>query len=135
MNYVFDLPMAVRDYECDIQGIVNNANYQHYLEYTRSEFLKKEGISFMQLHEQGIDTVVARISMVFKIPLRPDDTFLSRLAVKKEGLRYVFMQDFFRQSDNKHLFHADVSIVCLIDGRLRDCELLNEVFGKYFCNE
>ena len=28
-NYIFSLEMEVRDYECDLQGIVNNANYQH----------------------------------------------------------------------------------------------------------
>ena len=39
MNYIYELPMKVRDYECDLQGIVNNANYQHYLEHTRHEFL------------------------------------------------------------------------------------------------
>ena len=32
MNYIYELKMKVRDYECDLQGIVNNANYQHYLE-------------------------------------------------------------------------------------------------------
>ena len=30
-NYIFELKDKVRDYECDLQGIVNNANYQHYL--------------------------------------------------------------------------------------------------------
>ena len=39
MNYIYELEMKVRDYECDLQGIVNNANYQHYLEHTRHEFL------------------------------------------------------------------------------------------------
>ena len=29
-KYVFETEMEVRDYECDIQGIVNNANYLHY---------------------------------------------------------------------------------------------------------
>ena len=29
-NYIFETEMEVRDYECDIQGIVNNANYLHY---------------------------------------------------------------------------------------------------------
>ena len=27
--YMFQTRMEVRDYECDIQGIVNNANYLH----------------------------------------------------------------------------------------------------------
>lgn len=34
----FELEMQVRDYECDMEGIVNNAIYQHYLEHTRHEF-------------------------------------------------------------------------------------------------
>ena len=46
MNYIYELEMKVRDYECDLQGIVNNANYQHYLEHTRHEFLTSVGISF-----------------------------------------------------------------------------------------
>ena len=29
MDFIFSFPMRVRDYECDIQGIVNNANYFH----------------------------------------------------------------------------------------------------------
>ena len=52
--------MKVRDYECDLQGIVNNANYQHYIEHTRHEFLSSLGVSFARLHEEGIDPVVAR---------------------------------------------------------------------------
>ena len=53
MNYIYELEMKVRDYECDLQGIVNNANYQHYLEHTRHEFLTSVGISFAALHEQA----------------------------------------------------------------------------------
>lgn len=70
MEYIFDLTLKVRDYECDLQGIVNNANYQHYTEHTRHEFLRSEGISFADLHNRGIDAVVARLQMAFKTPLR-----------------------------------------------------------------
>ena len=50
MDYIYELKMKVRDYECDLQGIVNNANYQHYLEHTRHEFLSSTGVSFAALH-------------------------------------------------------------------------------------
>ena len=101
MNYIYELKMKVRDYECDLQGIVNNANYQHYLEHTRHEFLLSTGVSFAALHEQGVDPVVARINMAFKTPLKSGDEFVSKLAMKKEGIKYVFYQDIFRASDNK----------------------------------
>ena len=65
-KYIYELKMKVRDYECDLKGIVNNANYQHYLEHTRHEFLTSVGISFARLHEEGVDPVVARM---FKIML------------------------------------------------------------------
>ena len=62
-KYIYELKMKVRDYECDLQGIVNNANYQHYLEHTRHEFLTSVGISFAKLHEEGVDPVVARLTI------------------------------------------------------------------------
>jgi acyl-CoA thioester hydrolase len=50
-NEKFCLEFKVRDYECDLQGIVNNANYQHYLEHARHEYLLSEGLSFTKFHE------------------------------------------------------------------------------------
>ena len=47
--------MEVRDYECDIEGIVNNANYLHYMEHTRHLFLKECGLSFAEMHNKGVD--------------------------------------------------------------------------------
>ena len=86
-NYIFSLEMEVRDYECDLQGIVNNANYQHYTEHTRHEFLRAHGVSFAELHARGIDAVVARMQHQFKTPLRSADRFVSRLALHKEGIK------------------------------------------------
>ena len=70
--------MEVRDYECDIEGIVNNANYLHYIEHTRHLFLRSLGVSFADMHAKGADAVVARVNMQFKVPLRCDDEFISR---------------------------------------------------------
>ncbi|MBR1464874.1 MAG: acyl-CoA thioesterase [Bacteroidaceae bacterium] len=131
-KYIFELNMKVRDYECDLQGIVNNANYQHYLEHTRHEFLLDHGISFAKLHEQGTDAVVARITMQFKVPLRSGDEFVSKLWLKKEGIKYVFMQDIFRASDMKLAVRAQVDTVCVVNGQLGDSPELNDAFQPFF---
>ena len=117
-DYIFELEMKVRDYECDLQGIVNNANYQHYIEHTRHEFLLAQGISFADLHAQGIDAVVARLNMAFKTPLKSGDRFVSKLRLEKEGIKYVFYQDIFRLPDMKCCLKSQVDTVCLIEGRL-----------------
>lgn len=127
-HYDFELRMKVRDYECDLQGIVNNANYQHYIEHTRHEFLLSRGISFAALHEQGIDAVVARLNMAFKQPLRSGDEFISRLALRKDGLRYVFQQDIYRYPDEKPVIKATVDTVCVVNGKLSDTSALDPYF-------
>ena len=129
MHYAFELPFKVRDYECDLQGIVNNANYQHYTEHTRHEFLLSRGVSFAALHEQGTDAVVARIQMQFKTPLRSGDSFVSRLALRKEGIRYGFQQDIYRQPDERLVLRSTVEAVCLVNGRLSDCPELDALLG------
>jgi len=65
--YIYELEFKVRDYECDLQGIVNNSVYQNYLEHTRHEFLLENNLSFDKLHQQGIDAVVARIENGFQM--------------------------------------------------------------------
>ena len=123
--------MQVRDYECDIEGIVNNANYLHYCEHTRHLYLKQCGLSFAEMHEKGVDAVVARMSMQFKTPLRPDDEFYSRLRLTKEGIKYVFHHDLFRASDEKLSFRAQVELVCIVNGRLSGSEDYDRAFAPW----
>ncbi len=130
-NYIHQLSMKVRDYECDLQGIVNNANYQHYLEHARHEFLLSIGISFSELHEQGIDPVVSRINIIYKHPLKSRDEFVCKLYMKKEGIRYIFYQDIFSVPDNKLIISATVEIVSIINGRLGNSKLLDNLFASY----
>lgn len=130
-KYIYELEMKVRDYECDLQGIVNNANYQHYLEHTRHEFLIEAGADFSALHAEGVDPVVARITMAFKTPLRSGDRFVSRLYLKKEGIKYVFYQDIYRQADNRLSLKGVVETVCVVNGRLSDSALFDRLFAPY----
>jgi acyl-CoA thioester hydrolase len=117
-NYQYSLEFVVRDYECDIQGVVNNANYQHYLEHARHEFLILKGVGFVQLHEKGIDLIVTKVEIDYKYPLKSRDEFVVRLKIQREGnVRLVFIQDIYRLPDEKHVVHAKVTGVATKKGR------------------
>ena len=127
MNYLFTTEIAVRDYECDIQGIVNNANYQHYTEHTRHLFLTSRHLSFADLHAQGIDIVVARMDMRFKKPLHPDDIIVSRMNCERKGIKYVFTHHLYRKSDMRLCHTSVVDCVCVIDGKLTTSDIIDSI--------
>ena len=60
MDYFFEMPIKVRDYECDAQGIVNNANYLHYLEITRHDFCEVAGSTSVRCMKVGLTRWYAR---------------------------------------------------------------------------
>ena len=117
-NYQFELELSVRDYECDFQGIVNNAVYLNYLEHARHQFLLSRNINFTDLHTNGVDLVVFRIEIDYKYSLSSDDKFVVRVNTKKEGpLKMIFEQDIYKLPENKLVVHAKVIGVGLNHGR------------------
>lgn len=94
--------MKVRDYECDLQGVVNNAVYQNYLEHARHEFLLANNINFAALTNAGIHLMLARIELDFKDSLKPADEFYITVEMEKESrIKYAFIQKIYRSTDDK----------------------------------
>ena len=117
-SYQYELDFSVRDYECDLQGIVNNAVYLNYFEHTRHTFLIGRNIDFAALHTEGIDLVVSRIEIDYKLSLTSGDLFVVKLNILREGaLKLIFEQDIFRLPENKLVAHAKVVGVGLKRGR------------------
>jgi acyl-CoA thioester hydrolase len=117
-NKPYELEFSVRDYECDLQGIVNNAVYQNYYEHARHQFLLGKKIDFAQLHNEGIDLIVSRVEIDYKFSLRSGDSFKVTVKTHKVGyLRLVFEQDIFKLPENKLVSHARVTGVGLYHGR------------------
>ena len=127
-NYIYRLEMKVRDYECDIQGVVNNANYQHYLEYARHEFLEYIGGSFSQMHDEGFDMMVSKITLEYKRPLRGGDRFVVCINAQRKGAKLVFMQDIYNLADDALVLKGEVDVICLKNGRLTRGEVFDEMF-------
>jgi len=127
---IFETEMMVRDYECDIQGIVNNAVYQNYLEHARHEFLHEVGLNFTEMHDDGIDAVVTRIEMDYKLPLRSRDVFIIKLGMRKQGrIRFVFDQTIVRKADGRPVLNAQVIAVLTRNGRPVAPALFDESFA------
>jgi acyl-CoA thioester hydrolase len=115
---LFSVEFAVRDYECDLQGVVNNANYQHYLEHARHELLISKGISFSKLHEEGLDLIVTKVEIEYKYPLRSCDRFIVTVSLAREGnIRIVFFQNIFRIPDKKLVVKARITAAATKKGK------------------
>lgn len=133
MDWIFERDFQVRDYECDLQGIVNNAVYQNYLEHTRNEFLRERGPDLKALHDTGIDAVVARIEIDYKFPLRPNDRFICRLNLTRDGdLKLIFNQEIVLADDQKLCARAKVTVVILQNGRVSMPQVIKDAFAEFF---
>ena len=131
-KYIFTLEIAVRDYELDSEGIVNNAIYLHYLEHTRHAFVKQEGIPFGSLTSDGLVPVVRRMEIDYHQPLRTGDVMLSRLWIERRGPRFIFYQDIFKKEGGDLVVRAVVTIVCMDKaGRINRGDELAERVAKY----
>jgi acyl-CoA thioester hydrolase len=133
-TYLHKLDFDVRDYECDLSGIVNNAVYQNYLEHARHNVLKANGIDYSELAARGVHLVVIRIEIDYHFPLRSGDRFYVGTNVERVSrLRFAFHQDILRLPDERMILQAWV-IGASIDntGRPRLPADLEQRFSQIF---
>lgn len=129
-KYCFAMEMSVRDYELDCESIVNNANYLHYMEHTRHTFCAEAGMSFVRMHEAGVDVVVRKIEIEYKQSLRGGDHFVSCLRLERRGARFIFHQDILK-SNGEISAQGVVTVVALKNGKLSRGDELARIFQKY----
>ena len=105
----YSVDMKVRDYECDMQGIVNNAIYQHYLEHARHEFLLASGLNFPEFTAAGTIIVVVRAELDYHSSLRANDQFRVSVEMFRESrIRIGFRQQILRLPDETPVLTARI---------------------------
>ncbi|MEO9274244.1 acyl-CoA thioesterase [Marinomonas sp. 5E14-1] len=101
----------VRDYECDIQGIVNNAVYQNYLEHARHQFIKTKGLDFAEITRQGIHLVLIKAELDYKRSLQSNDEFyIATSAERISKLKLTFNQSVYRAKDDQLMLQAKMTV-------------------------
>lgn len=114
MSQPHHISLLVRDYECDLQGVVNNAVYMNYLEHARHEFLKDRGVDFAEVTRQGIHLVVVRAELDYKASLTSGDAFTVSTHCAREGrLKIVFRQEITRAADNRLMLAGQITATAL----------------------
>ena len=109
MNYIHQLKFKVRDYECDMQGVVNNGVYQNYLEHARHDFLLIKGIDFSEMTARGIHLMVVRAELDYRQSLKSNDEFVVCSNIQQVSkLRFAFLQDIYRSADDKLMLQAKI---------------------------
>nr|WP_067286828.1 acyl-CoA thioesterase [Marinobacterium profundum] len=110
MTQPFRLEFQVRDYELDMQGIVNNGVYFNYLEHARHEYLLAKGVDFAALTREGIHLVVIRSELDYKAPLKSGDRFVVEVTTERLGkVRFGFRQRVIRLADDKVMLEGLVT--------------------------
>ena len=110
----FQIEMDVRNYECDYQGIVNNAVYHNYFEHARHKFLIERGIDFNELIKKKIFLVAVRSELDYLISLKPKDSFIVNVKYKNiTKLKGIFEQEIIILNNNKKAAKCQITIAAV----------------------
>lgn len=126
--------MEVRIYyeDTDAGGVVYHANYLHYMERARTEFLRGHGLSVREMHDLGIIFPVVAVEINYRSPARLDDLLeVETRIVEMRNSSFVAGQKVIRKEDGKLLVEARVTLACVGEGmRARRLPAeLRELFG------
>ena len=111
---------TINYYETDKMGIVHHANYLHYLEESRINFLDSNSLSYALLESKGIYSPTSKISISYKKPVTYGDvievkTYLAEVSPVRFVFNYVIKNqktgEVVAEASSEHCF-ADK------DGRL-----------------
>ena len=97
--YEFDqTELRVRYGETDQMGVVYHGVYAQYFEVGRTEWLRKFGVTYKQMENEGIMLPVISLNINFKRPARYDDlikvkTQLSEKPTAKISFNYELFND------------------------------------------
>ena len=131
-DYIYEVTLEVRDYECDMQGIVNNAIYQNYLEHCRHMFLKTIGLDFEKLHLEGKDLVLVHADIKYIRSLKSGDRFIVKLYLQKvRRLKLIFVQDIYFETTGERMLSAKMTATCLKNGKPSLDETIVDIIGSH----
>jgi acyl-CoA thioester hydrolase len=124
---------TVRDYELDIQGIVNNATYINYFEQCRNDYARANDIDFIAYHKAGYNLVVAGIEVKYRYPLTAENQFYVTCELSRFDHRRIYFEQAIHLQDNDRLIATAIVTAACVDiksGRSCMPDVLKDTLNK-----
>ena len=94
-----EILIRVRYGETDQMGVVHHGNYALYLEMGRTEWLRKKGISYKQMEEDGVMLPVISMALNFKKSALYDDVIKVKTTLRKlPSIKIEFDYEIYNES-------------------------------------
>lgn len=94
-----EIPIRVRYGETDQMGVVHHGNYALYMEMGRTEWLRKKGISYKQMEDDGIMLPVISMSLKFKKSALYDEVIKVKTILQKlPSVKIEFDYEIYNES-------------------------------------
>ena len=94
-----EIPIRVRYGETDQMGVVHHGNYALYLEMGRTEWLRKKGISYKQMEDDGVMLPVISMSLKFKKSALYDEVIkVKTILPKVPSVKIEFDYEIYNES-------------------------------------
>ncbi len=107
-----NFPVRVYYEDTDAGGVVYHANYLHFLERARTEFLRQAGFSQQALLGESLAFVVKKMDINYQKPAHLDDLLnISTELMELGKAKIVFSQSIWR--DDCCLIQSTVVVACV----------------------
>lgn len=94
-----DFPIRIYYEDTDAGGVVYHANYLHFFERARTEFLRQAGFSQQQLFSKNLAFVVKKMEIDYKFPARLDDLLtIQTIITELKKATIVFQQCLYKEN-------------------------------------
>ena len=110
----FSTNIRVRYGETDQMGVVYHGNYATYFEIARTEWLRKVGVTYKELENNGIMLPVISLSFNFLKSAKYDDILNVSVFLKKSHLVKIEF-DYEIHNQNKEKISTGNSVLAFID--------------------
>jgi acyl-CoA thioester hydrolase len=126
---VSDVLVRVNYSETDQMGVVYHARYLVWLDIARTEHLRRTGLSYRSLEEQGFRLAVGELGIRYRRPARYDDPVRIRCWVREAAPRRIIFGYALEHADSGALLATAWTSMLVLDPAMSLSRLPPAVLG------